>query len=186
MRIGFTGEYWLQGDFSLQAQLGFGLTSASFNASIQDSILLLDPSTSLYLPVLLEREYTLQSKIQSLELAMIAKKRIFESHFSIALGFSGAITLPSDSMHTLEMRVNIPNKEVGRSSYNPSDMVRDIQVSSFLFKPLIRFEYDVQFANQTYIKPYIQTDLTVNSRTFGSNSWRTLTVLGGISYLFSY
>jgi hypothetical protein len=185
-RIGLTGEYWLMGDVSLQAQIGFGSTSASFNANRQDSILIIDRTTEKARTEILLREYTLTSRIQSLELAMIAKKRLFASHFSVALGFLGAITLPNDSMHELEMKVSVPGMQLDRENYTPNEMVKGIEVTGFIFKPIIRCEYDLSIFNDLYIKPYIQTDITLNSRVTREDPWRSLTVLGGFSILFSY
>jgi hypothetical protein len=185
-RIGLTGEYWLMGDVSLQAQIGFGSTNASFNANRQDSILIIDRTTEKARTEILLREYTLTSRIQSFELAMIAKKRLFASHFSVALGFLGAITLPNDSMHELEMKVSVPGMQLDRENYTPNEMVKGIEVSGFIFKPIIRCEYDLSIFNDIYIKPYIQTDITLNSRVTREDPWRSLTVLGGFSILFSY
>lgn len=185
-RVGLTGEYWLMGDFSLQAQVGYGSSSASFNANRQDSILNKDPTGEKNISLNLLRDYTLTSRIQSLELAMIAKKRLFASHFSLALGFLGAITLPNDSMHELEMKVSVPGIQLDREYYTPNEMVKGIEVSGFLFKPIFRCEYDIAIFNEAYIKPYIQTDITLNSRVTREDPWRSLTVLGGFSILFSY
>lgn len=185
-RVGLTAEYWLEGDFSLQAQVGYGSSSASFNANRQDSILYKDPTGEKNISYNLLRDYTLTSRIQSLELAMIAKKRLFASHFSVALGFLGAITLPNDSMHELEMKVSVPGIQLDRENYTPNEMVKGIEVSGFLFKPIIRCEYDIAIFNEAYIKPYIQTDITLNSRVTREDPWRSLTVLGGFSILFSY
>ena len=185
-RVGLTAEYWLEGDFSLQAQVGYGSSSASFNANRQDSILYKDPTGEKNNSLNLLRDYTLTSRIQSLELAMIAKKRLFASHFSVALGFLGAITLPNDSMHELEMKVSVPGIQLEREYYTPNEMVKGIEVSGFLFKPIIRCEYDIAIFNEAYIKPYIQTDITLNSRVTREDPWRSLTVLGGFSILFSY
>ena len=185
-RVGLTAEYWLEGDYSLQAQVGYGSSSASFNANRQDSILYKDPTGEKNNSLNLLRDYTLTSRIQSLELAMIAKKRLFASHFSVALGFLGAITLPNDSMHELEMKVSVPGIQLEREYYTPNEMVKGIEVSGFLFKPIIRCEYDIAIFNEAYIKPYIQTDITLNSRVTREDPWRSLTVLGGFSILFSY
>lgn len=185
-RVGLTGEYWLQGDFSMQAQIGFGSTTARFNASRQDSILYIDPADEKTKTDILLRDYTLTSRIQSLELAMIAKKRILASHFSVAFGFLGAITLPNESMHELEMKASVPGVQLDREYYTPNEMVKGIEVSGFIFKPIIRCEYDIALFNDAYIKPYIQTDITLNSRVTNDDPWRSLTVLGGFSILFSY
>jgi hypothetical protein len=185
-RVGLTGEYWLQGDFSMQAQIGFGSTTARFNASRQDSILYIDPADEKTKTDILLRDYTLTSRIQSLELAMIAKKRILASHFSVAFGFLGAITLPNESMHELEMKASVPGVQLDREYYTPNEMVKGIEVSGFIFKPIIRCEYDLALFNDAYIKPYIQTDITLNSRVTNDDPWRSLTVLGGFSILFSY
>ena len=185
-RVGLTAEYWLEGDYSLQAQVGYGSSSASFNANRQDSILYKDPTGEKNNSLNLLRDYTLTSRIQSLELAMIAKKRLFASHFSVALGFLGAITLPNDSMHELEMKVSVPGIQLDREYYTPNEMVKGIDVAGFLFKPIIRCEYDIAIFNEAYIKPYIQTDITLNSRVTREDPWRSLTVLGGFSILFSY
>jgi hypothetical protein len=184
--LGLTGEYWLLGDFSLQAQIGFGSTTASFNANRQDSILIIDPATEKAKTEILLRDYTLTSRIQSLELAMIAKKRLFASHFSVAMGFLGAITLPNESMHELEMKVSVPGKKFDREYYTPNEMVKGIEISGFIFKPIIRCEYDIAIFNEAYVKPYIQSDITLNSRVTNEDPWRSLTVMGGFSILFSY
>lgn len=185
-RVGLTGEYWLLGDFSLQAQIGFGSTTASFNANRQDSILIIDPATEKAKTEILLRDYTLTSRIQSLELAMIAKKRLFASHFSVALGFLGAITLPNESMHELEMKVSVPGEQLDREYYTPNEMVNGIEISGFIFKPIIRCEYDIAIFNEAYVKPYIQSDITLNSRVTNEDPWRSLTIMGGFSILFSY
>lgn len=185
-RFGLAGEYWLMGDFSVQAQLGFGSSTARFNASRQDSILLIDSLSEKVTSHVLNREYTLISSIPSMELGLIAKKRLFASHFSIAFGFSGAITLPSESMHELELKVSVPGVELDRELYTPNEMIKGIDITSFIFKPLIRFEYDIAMFNEAYMKPYIQTDITLNSRVTREDPWRSLSVLGGFSVLFSY
>jgi hypothetical protein len=186
IRFGFAGEYWLVGDFSLQTQVGFGISSANFNASREDSILLIDPEDEKTEVRVINRDYTLRSKIQSLELAMIAKKRILSSHFSVALGFSGAFTLPNEHMHELEMKISSPTIQLDRPIYTSNEMVRGIEISGFLFKPIIRCEYDISIFNESYLKPFIQSDITLNSRVTRDDPWRSLTILGGFSILFSY
>ena len=185
-RIGLTAEYWLQGDISLQAQVGYGSSSASFHAQRKDSILI--PMNDKSEKRLLTRDYTLTSRIQSLELAMLAKHRLFSSHLSIAMGFSGAFTLPNDSMHELEMRVAVDDDNISldRREYTPNEMVKDIEISGFLFRPVIRLEYDLSIFNEIYVKPYTQLDIPLTSRVSREDPWRSLTFLGGFSILFSY
>lgn len=185
-RIGLTAEYWLKGDISLQAQVGYGNSSASFNAQREDMILI--PKNDRVEKATLIRDYTLTSRIQSLELAMLAKHRLFSSHLSLAMGFSGAFTLRNDSMHELEMRVavNDDNISLDRREYTPNVMVKDIEITSFLFRPILRLEYDLSIFNEVYVKPYLQADITLNSRVSRDDPWRSLTFLGGFSILFSY
>lgn len=190
IRFGLTGEYWLQGDISIQGQIGYGITSASFHAQRQDPILI--PQNDRVEKVTLIRDYTLTSRIQSLELAMLAKHRLFSSHLSIALGFSGAFTLPNDSMHELKMRANVDRIELVSKEFTPNQeytsntMVKDIEITSFLFRPILRLEYDLSIFNEIYVKPYIQADITLNSRVSRDDPWRSFTFLGGFSILFSY
>ena len=185
-RVGFAGEYWLMGDFSLQAQLGLATSTAHFKANRQDSILMIDSLSEKVTPYILHREYTLTSQIPSMELALIAKKRLFATHCSIAFGFSGAITLQSASKHELELKVQVPGLQLNREYYTPTEMVRGIDITGFVLKPIIRVEYDMSIFNQAYLKPYVQTDITLNSRVTRDDPWRSLTVLGGFSVLFSY
>ena len=81
IRLGFTGEYWVQGDISLQGQIGLGITSANFNARREDDLLY--PTDTGLKRGILTRDYTLNSHIHSVELALIAKKRLFASHFQL-------------------------------------------------------------------------------------------------------
>jgi hypothetical protein len=190
IRFGLTGEYWLQGDISIQGQIGLGITSASFNAQKEDIILI--PKDNRVDKVKLIRDYTLTSRIQSLELAMLAKHRLFSSHLSVALGFSGSFTLPNDSMYELKMRANVDSIELVSKEFTPNqeytsnEMVKDIEISGFLFRPVIRLEYDLSIFNEIYVKPYTQLDITLNSRVSRDDPWRSLTFLGGFSILFSY
>jgi len=56
--------------------------------------------------------------------------------------------------------------------------------SSVLIRPLIRCEYDLSLAKGIYAKPFIQTDYTINSRVTNSDPWRSLTIMGGIAFMF--
>lgn len=186
MRMGITSEYWILGDFSLQGQLGYGTTSATFSSNREDSILIFDERTQTFCPRLLRRAYTLNSTIQSLELSLIAKKRLFSSHFSIAMGLTAAYTLPSIDMHQLELRIGFDSLSLPleQELYTPAEMVKDINVSGMLIKPIFRLEYDQETVKEMYVKPYIQADITLNSRVTRVDPWRSLTILGGISLFF--
>ena len=182
--FGLTGEYWIDGLYSLQAFVGFGNASMDFESEKVDDYILVFKDGK-YTPMKLYRHYTLDHEISSIDFGLIGKTRIASTHFSIATGLAlSALTRKITSINT---NFEIVDPSFSTEERIPSNITLD-NVSSVLLRPMIRCEYDLAIARGTYCKPFIQADCTLNSRTDVTNgdSWRSLTVLGGISILFGY
>jgi len=182
--FGLTGEYWIDGLYSLQAFVGFGDASMHFESGKKnDSILVFQ--NGKYTPKQLSRYYTLDHEISSFDLGLIGKTRIASTHFSIATGL--ALSSLTKKVTSINTNFEIEDPSFSTEERIPSNITLD-NVSSVLLRPMIRCEYDLAIARGTYCKPFIQADCTLNSRTDVTNgdSWRSLTVLGGISILFGY
>ncbi|MFM8840050.1 MAG: outer membrane beta-barrel protein [bacterium] len=186
--FGLTGEYWIDGLYSLQAFVGFGDASMHFESGKKnDSILVFQ--NEKYTPKQLSRYYTLDHEISSFDLGLIGKTRIASTHFSIATGLALSVLTAKSTSITTNFEIDYPSFSEDFSEEEkriPSDITLD--VTSVLLRPMIRCEYDLAIARGTYCKPFIQADYTLNSRSDVTNgdSWRSLTVLGGISILFGY
>lgn len=188
--FGLTGEYWIDGIYSLQAFVGFGGASMHFESEKKkDDILVFQ--NGKYTPKQLYRYYTLDHETESIDFGLIGKTRIASTHFSIATGLAlSVLTAKSTSINT-NFEIDYPSFSEDFSPEEkriPSKNITLDNVSSVLIRPMIRCEYDLAIARGTYCKPFIQADYTLNSRTNVTNgdSWRSLTVLGGISILFGY
>lgn len=183
--FGLIGEYWIDGIYSLQAFVGFGGASMDFESEKKDDSILVFQNGK-YTPKQLSRYYTLDHEISSIDLGLIGKTRIASTHFSIATGLAlSVLTAKSTSINT-NFEIDYPSF-LDEEKRIPSNITLD-NVTSVLLRPMIRCEYDLAIARGTYCKPFIQADYTLNSRTNVTNgdSWRSLTLLGGISILFGY
>jgi hypothetical protein len=182
-RVGFNAEYWVLGDYSLQAQVGYAFESMeSRSQSKPSTILVLE--NNRHVPKTMNRTYILSNSGSNFDIGFIGKRKLFSSHFSIATGFSLSMIMPESNETKVMTEYSIESSDIESKTY-PTIVPNDnIIRSSVLIRPLIRCEYDLPLARGIYAKPFIQTDYTINPRVTNTDPWRSLTILGGIAFMF--
>ncbi|MGA1277431.1 MAG: hypothetical protein ACO30P_03295 [Candidatus Kapaibacteriota bacterium] len=184
IRAGIMAEYWIAGDYSLQATLGYGSESMDFAAERSDSILVLEKS-GRFTPKNMKRIFDLAYTGQTVDFGLIGKTRIASTHFSIATGFS--LSVPVSAFDSLSTTYTVEGLSFTPEQRFPNTLTDDfVSRSAVLFKPMVRCEYDFAVQKGIYLKTYLQTDYTLNSRVTNPGNWRSFTMLGGIAIMLGY
>lgn len=183
-RVGFNAEYWFLGDYSFQAQVGYAFESMK-SSSESKPVKILVLENNKHTPKTLNRTYQLSSSGATLDIGFIGKRRLFSSHFSIATGFALSVIMPESNETKVFTEYSVPDdNRIAPQTLSTTVPDEYIVRSSVLIRPLIRCEYDVSLAKGIYAKPFIQTDYTINSRVTNTDPWRSLTIVGGIAFMF--
>ena len=182
-RVGFNAEYWILGDYSIQAQVGYASESMESRSESKPSTILVRENDR-HVPKTMNRTYSLSNSGSTLDIGFIGKRRLFSTHVSIATGFSLSMIMPKSNETKVTTEYSLESSSIESKSY-PTIIPNDnIIRSSVLIRPLIRCEYDLSLAKGIYAKPFIQTDYTINSRVTNTDPWRSLTIVGGIAFMF--
>lgn len=185
IRTGIMAEYWIAGDYSLQATLGYGSESMDFAYEKSDSILVLEKS-GRYAPKNMKRIFDLAYTGQTVDFGLIGKTRIASTHFSIATGFS--LSAPVSAFEAnIQTTYTVEGQEINLERTFPTKLTDElVSRSAVLFKPMVRCEYDIAVQKGIYLKAFLQTDYTLNSRVTNPGNWRSFTMLGGIAIMSGY
>lgn len=162
--IGILVEQWYKGIYSFQGIIQYNAGTSQFTSQVRNLIFSESKEETLI------RDYTLQTKWNYIDLALIAKSRVAGSHVSITGGFLLNMPIGIELNHRVDFYV----EKYPTDKYTSESTPTQVENAGFVLSPLLGIEYDLAMMNGMYSKVFFRTSYTALSRVTIGDPWRAV------------